>query len=148
MHKFHQSYKLKDIYPFLVFISLYIVFLCFYCNPFYGKAAEQEASAEEQLNENIYALLEELDLTALQEYVNTLENFKSESVAKRLIAYVKGDSFDYENFAKEFTSVLFQDVGEIIPSFACIAAIALLSGLISSLRSGSQGSYFSLRQRP
>ena len=139
MHKFHQSYKLKDIYPFLIFISLCIVFLCFYCNPFYGKAAAQEASAEEQLNENIYALLEELDLTALQEYVNTLENFKSESVAKRLIAYVKGDSFDYENFAKEFTSVLFQDVGEIIPSFACIAAIALLSGLISSLRSGLTG---------
>ena len=103
------------------------------------KATAEKGSADEQLNENIYKLLEELDLQALQEYVNSLENFDDESVAERLILYIKGDSFDYENFGRELGAVLFQDVTMVLPSFACIAAIALLSGLISSLRSGSAG---------
>lgn len=139
MNKLRQSHKFRLVCFCLIFISLYIVFFCFGNHLFWEKATAEKGSADEQLNENIYKLLEELDLQALQEYVNSLENFDDESVAERLISYIKGDSFDYEDFGRELGAVLFQDVTMVLPSFACIAAIALLSGLISSLRSGSAG---------
>ena len=139
MKPFRKTENLARVIFLLVFISLFIVVFAPNYTMFYGKTLAEEVNAEEELNKNVYELIQKLDLQALQEYVNGLENFEGKNVGERLIAYIKGDAFNYENFAREFLSVLFQDVSEILPAFACIAAIALMSGLISSLRGEGAG---------
>ncbi|MBQ8429176.1 MAG: stage III sporulation protein AE [Clostridia bacterium] len=89
-----------------------------------------------QLEEAIREQIENLDLEKLQAYVDSLSGEVGESVGNRLIEYIKGADFDYGTFGKEFLLVLFSKVAELIPAFACIMAIALLSGLLTSLKSG------------
>ena len=100
-------------------------------------SAEDKADAEEKLNENIQDLIDNLDLEALQAYVDSLDEFDDGSVGERLLAYIKGETFDYDGFWERLSGVLLQDVWNVLPAFACIAAVTLLSGLISTLRSGS-----------
>lgn len=102
-------------------------------------AEEIEQNAQEELNKSIQELLDGLDLSQLQEYVDSLDNFTDESVAKRLTAYIAGEEFDYKNFGDDILRVLFEKVRQVLPAFTCITAIALLSGLISTLRSGNLG---------
>lgn len=96
-----------------------------------------QAQAEEKLNESIYEQLDELDLEALQNYIDSLGNFSDESVGERLMAYIKGEKFDYSQFGIELLRILTENVRKILPAFACIAAVTLLSGLISTFRSGT-----------
>ncbi len=121
-----------------VFISLCIFILPLTTISYQTHAAsETDKKAEEKLNENVEELVGNLDLQALQEYVDSIGAFNDESVGERLIALIKGEAFDYQSFGDRITTVLFKNVRELLPSFACIAAVALLSGIISSLRSGS-----------
>lgn len=121
----------------VIFISLFIVFSFFF--PSISALAQGEDEAENQLNESINELINELDLEALEDYLKTLEGFSESSVTERLIEYIQGEEFDYAGFGERILDVLFQNVAKILPAFACIAAIALLSGIISALRSGSMG---------
>lgn len=98
-----------------------------------------DLSGENELNENIQDQIEHLDLQALQEYLDSLGKFNDQSVGERLLEYIQGNEFDYSQFWSEIATVLFKKVTEILPSFACISAITLLSGLVSSLKSGSTG---------
>ena len=139
MKNFHKTGERRRVVFGFIFISLCFLFFAFSSEFFYKKAAAEDADAQEKLNENIYQLLDELDLQALQDYVNGLKYFNDTSVTERLISYIKGDAFDYENFGKQLVLVLFQDVTELFSPFACIAAIALTSGLLSSLRGGTAG---------
>ncbi len=93
-----------------------------------------KAETEEELNQTIIEQLEQLDLQALQKYVDSLGNFTNESVVERLLAYIGGNELDYAKMAEQFGTVLFAKVMEIFPVFACITAIALLSGLLSTMR--------------
>ncbi len=102
-----------------------------------GVNAVAESEGEEKLNENIVEQLGQLDLQALQEYLDSLGNFTNESVAERLLAYIRGEELDYQSFAEQMGTVLFAKVIEITPAFSCIAAITLLSGLLSTMKSGS-----------
>lgn len=99
-----------------------------------------QSNYEEKLNESIYELLDKLDVSALQAYIDTLDFSTVGNVSQRLIEWIKGTPFDYENFGKQILDVLLKNIREIIPPFACIAAIALLSGLIASLRGGTMAS--------
>lgn len=134
---FQKSQKIKGF----IFISLFIIFLSFFFSGI-GKATRVSAddlSGENELNENIQDQIEHLDLQALQEYLDSLGKFNDQSVGERLLEYIQGNEFDYSQFWSEIATVLFKKVTEILPSFACISAITLLSGLVSSLKSGSTG---------
>ena len=121
----------------LFFISLCTVFFSVLPTDYAVAEDSDDGQAEEKLNESVRELLGELDLQALQEYVDSLDDWEGTNVTDRLIAYIKGEEFDYGGFGKELTDVLFKKVKEILPAFACIAAVTLLSGIISSLRSGT-----------
>lgn len=99
-----------------------------------GNAVTAEAPNEE-LNQIIIDQLGELDLQALQEYVDGLDDFSDSTVAERLLAYIKGEPFDYENFFCEMSEVLFSNVKKLLPAFASIAAVTLLCGIVTSLKS-------------
>ena len=100
---------------------------------------ETKETAEELLDENVREQLEKLDLSALEEYLETLDGFQDTDVKDRLLAYIQGAEIDYENFAKDLLKIFLSDVGELIPAFACIAAISLISGLISMMKSNATG---------
>lgn len=133
--KTHPKRRRRRFFALLIFINLCIAFF-FPTTLIFTAADDAETQAEEKLNESIYQLIDELDLAALEEYVNSLDDFSDTSVAERLIAYIQGEEFDYANFGQKILRVLFENVVKILPAFACIAAITLLSGVISSLRGG------------
>ncbi len=95
------------------------------------------SSADEQIEESVEEQLSRLDLKALEEYLQSLDGYSDESLTERLIGYVKGADFDYTGFGNRLSTLFFAKVREILPAFACIAAVTLLSGLISTLKSSS-----------
>ena len=121
-----------------VFINLCIIFIglfgirntCFAC-------AETQDDAKEVLNKTIEEQIAVLDLRGLQEYVDSLGNFSNKSVAERLIEYIKSGAIDYEGIWRQVKTVLFSKIIELLPAFACVGAITLLSGLLSTLNSSS-----------
>lgn len=121
-----------------IFISLCIFFLP-RTIPKKQACAQEKTTAEETLHDQAEKLLEELDLEGLQKYIQSLDGWAGENVTERLLAYIKGENFDYNAFGMQIREILFRNVREILPSFACIAAIALLSGVISGLKSGTAG---------
>ena len=127
----------KYIVIMLFFISLFVLYITY--QPvvkvvFAEKISEE--TGEEKLNQIILEQLEQLDLEQLQKYVDSLGNFSDENVAERLISYIGGESIDYESMGKQILTVLFSKLWELLPFFSCIAAITLLSGLLSAMKSG------------
>lgn len=90
---------------------------------------------QEKLGESVIGQLNELDLKALEDYVRELEGNESLNLKERLLEYVNGGGFGLENFFQELLELLFSSVKQMIPSFACIAAIGLLCGILNSLQS-------------
>lgn len=97
----------------------------------------EENTAEEKLNETILDQVDKLELDELEKYLQSLGNFTDKRIEERLLDYIRGEEFDYTNFWNGIFQVLFQKVQEILPSFSCIAAVTLLLGILSSLKSGS-----------
>ncbi len=128
----------------LFFISLCILLFLLLlprCQPCFGATAEGKESTtyDDALNENIANQIEKLDLKALEEYIQSLDGFTNESIAERLTAYIRGGDFDFANFGQELKGIFFEKVLQIMPAFACITAVTLLSGLLSTLKSSSGG---------
>ncbi len=126
----------------IFFISLCIVFAWIFCFPLgltVAARAEEKKSTEEQLDKNIQEQLNELDLKALEEYLSTLDGFSDQTLTERLLDYVKGTKFDYQSFGTRLSTLFFAKVRELLPAFACITAVTLLSGLLSTLKSSSGG---------
>ncbi len=140
----HFSKKLKKA-RMPIFISLFIS--CFFlfsgtsipCVRATASESANDIETQEELNDVIKEQLDHLDLEGLQEYLDGLDGDERASVADRLLAYIQGAKFDYQSFWGELGEVLFARVFDIIPAFACIIAITLLSGLLSMLKSGSTG---------
>ena len=122
-----------------IFLCALLVFLFVLPTTLTVQASDIEQEATEELDKNVEELLSELDLRKLQEYVNSLDFFRGESVADRLMDYIKGGGFDYKNMMQALSDVLFKNVKELFPAFVTIAAIALLSGLLTMLKSGTIG---------
>lgn len=138
------SVKLKNRKRFIYAIFLIHLFMAVFLLLLPQNAARARAedgefpvSAQEQLNQSISDLLNELDLQALQEYVNSLSSISEDNVKERLLEYIRGAKFDYENFGTQILDLLFKNIADILPAFACIAAIALLSGAINTLQAGT-----------
>ncbi len=121
----------------LFFINLFIVIYA--NNAPKVVALAEENTAEENLDESLKEQLNKLDLKELEEYIRSLNSFSEQSVAERLFSYVKGGEFDYGSLWKSFGDVLFSKATELLPAFACITAVTLLSGLLSTLKSGAVG---------
>ena len=121
----------------LFFIHLCVVIFSPINNVVFANA--QENQAENKLNQTVLDQIGALDLKALEKYLQSLDKFKDTTIAERLMAYIKGEGFAYQDFQKDITKILFEKVGELLPFFACIAAIAILSGIMSTLKSGTAG---------
>jgi stage III sporulation protein AE len=124
----------------LIYINLCILFFLFFgVGCMRVIAANAQEIEQDALNETIEEQMKVLDFEALQEYIDSLGSFSGKSVPERLIEYIKCDSTDYGGIGRQISTVLFAKLTELLPSFACIAAITLLSGLISTMKSGATG---------
>ena len=131
-----KNKKLCCVLLFLFFINLCTAFFCDFVAVIPVHAAENP-TGEQLLEDAVEEQLNKLDLKALEEYLKTLDGDLGGSVIERVLAYVKGAEFDYSGFGKQMVQVLLEKVSKILPSFVCIAAVALLSGLISAIKSSS-----------
>ena len=125
--------KIKKI--IFALFGLLVMFILLSPVTFESAAAQEKEGAQDALNESVMQQISALDLQALQEYLDSLDGYEGGNVGDRLLQYIGGESFDYGNFFAEIANVLFAKVKSLFPSFACIAAITLLCGIISSLNS-------------
>ena len=106
---------------------------------FFSTAASDAAESEqarEELMENIEELVGELDLTELQEYLDALEDFSSWDVADKIVELIDGGTLDYENVFSALFSLLTQSLSDMLPAFALICAVALLCGILNTVKTG------------
>ncbi len=96
---------------------------------------QADDTATSQLNESVLEQLDQLDLEELEAYVKSLGGFEGQSLKEILKEYVLGGGFDSQSFLQEICRMVFSNVKKLLPSFACIAAIGLLCGLLNSLQS-------------
>lgn len=95
----------------------------------------------DELYENISSILDNLDLSALDEYLaahgdSLLMNFGDN--AGEIINYlVSGNlGINYSGYAGELLSVLFSDVVSLLPSFAQIVALSIVCAIVKGAEDG------------
>ncbi len=135
----------------LLFQFLFILFFISLCTILFAEfsvrksptppariSATRRGSAD-GVDDSVKDQLSNLDFQELQDYLNSLEGFENTSVVERLFKHIKGAKFDYTDFGKKIGEVLFAKIADVLPAFACITAVTLLSGLLSTLKSSTAG---------
>ena len=147
MNGYFKEHKKRKIYIFFITLCSFIFVVAILKNVYFSintlcvqaEEVSSEITTEKELNDMIQDQMGKLDLKALEEYINSLGDLSDKSVGERLLDYIKGKEFDYSGFGKQIVDVLFENVKKILPAFTCITAVTLLSGLISTLKSGANG---------
>ena len=106
-----------------------------------GSAAAQEeakdaAEAQAVLDATLDDLLSALDTEELQRYLDSLTEFRG-SVKEKLRALVSGDlKLDYGNLFEAALAFVWEEGQTMLPAFAVILAVALLLGILNSVKNG------------
>lgn len=100
--------------------------------------------AEVELNDNINEILDGLDLSALDEYLNNYKDsflFNFGDSAREIVEYLlRGNlQVDYSSYTGEILAVLFQNVLSLIPAFSQIVALSILCAIVKSAEGGIMG---------
>lgn len=100
-------------------------------------AGEEESAAMEELQNNIQDLLDSLDTSELQAYLDTLSDWKGVDVKEKLMSVITGDyRLDYSSLAGSVFALVWDECRFMIPAFAVILAVSLLCGILNSAKSG------------
>ncbi len=102
-----------------------------------GIAAFADDTGLEDINQNISDLLKDLDLSELQKYLDENTDsylLKLGSTAGEIVEYLIHGNLgtDYGGYLSELFSIIFKNIIALIPAFAEITAVALLSAIVSS----------------
>ncbi|MDE6274079.1 MAG: stage III sporulation protein AE, partial [Clostridiales bacterium] len=99
--------------------------------------AEESQDAREELEGNIDALLNALDLKELQDYLDTLSEFGGISVKDKLKSVITGDfALDYSSLGQSVLALVWDEASVLLPAFAVILAVSLLCGILNSAKNG------------
>ena len=116
---------------------LLIVILVAFCGITAAAENEEEKDGKDEIYDNITTLLEGLDLSELQKYLDEngdsyLLNFGS--TAKDIVEYlIEGNlTADYNGYLNELFSIIFKNVIALIPAFAAVTALGLLSAVMTA----------------
>lgn len=102
-----------------------------------GAASSEEEAAMQELNENIHELLDSLDTEELQNYLDSLSQFRGASVKDRIAGLITGDfSLDYGSLGEAVLAIVWEEGQVMLPAFAVILAVALLCGILNSAKNG------------
>ncbi len=102
------------------------------------------ADEGKELSDSIQSILDSLDLSEIQAYLDKYGNdflFSFGDTAKDIAEYLlRGNlSLDYQSYISELLSVLFKGVISLLPAFAQIVAVSI----ICSVAAGAEGSILS-----
>lgn len=91
----------------------------------------------EELSENIANLLNDLDLSELQQYLDQNGDsylFNFGDTAREIVEYLINGNLgsEYGGFLNELFSIIFKDVINLVPAFATVTAVALLSAVVTA----------------
>lgn len=118
---------MKKIYLILIFSTIFLMF---------SFTNEVNTVKANELSDSIYDQLENIDLTELEYYFNTIENSGEYNFYDYINQMLNGKySFDFTSLSTYICSILFNNVSSILPIFISIIAIGMFSGLMKSLRS-------------
>ncbi len=97
-----------------------------------------------ELNENIASILDSLDLTEIQKYLDEYGNdyiFSFGDTAREIVEYLLNGNLgvNYTDYISELLSVLFSKVTSMIPAFAQVVAISILCAVASDSEGGIIG---------
>lgn len=134
-YRFARKSRVKILIFFALSVIIGAVFFIFGGGTAAADGGNEDGRAE--LNENISSLLEDLDLSELQKYLDENDDsilHKYGDTAKSIVEYLIGGdlSTDYGGYLNEIFSVIFKDVINLLPAFAAVAGIALLSAIVSA----------------
>lgn len=121
----------------LIFLLVIVLFL-FSGVPVraYAASAEEDAAMEE-LEEKIEELLSSLDTEELQKYLDSLSDFEGTSVKEKILSMITGDfALDYSSFSEAIVSLIMEEWQTFLAAFAVILAVALLCGVLNSVKNG------------
>lgn len=121
-----------------IFSMIIVCFILFCSVPFIVAFAEipdsESGTANEELNENIEELLSELDLSGLQEYLDSLKGLSGWNAKDKIKELLSGGALNYPNVFSALFSVFTDSVADMLPSFAAICAICLLCGILNGIK--------------
>ena len=109
-----------------------------------GSMVANAAEGEDEINQSISDLLSELDLSELQQYLDKHKDsylFNFGNTAGEIIEYLVHGNLgtDYGGYISELFTIIFRNVISLIPAFAEITAISLLSAIVSSAEGNLMG---------
>ncbi len=121
----------------LIFLLVIVLFL-FSGGPVRAFAAcAEEDAAMEELEEKIEELLSSLDTEELQKYLDSLSDFEGTSVKEKILSMITGDfALDYSSFSEAIVSLIMEEWQTFLAAFAVILAVALLCGVLNSVKNG------------
>lgn len=102
---------------------------------------EDNVSGEEELWQNIGALLEELDMQELQNYLDSLSEeqkalFGEGDLKDKIYALISGDfGTDYSDVFSAVAASVFDGLDGLLSTFCVICAITILCGILSQFKS-------------
>ncbi len=100
-------------------------------------AQDEEETALEELQLTVEELLGSLDTAELESYLNSLTDFKDESIKDRLSQLITGDyTLDYASTGERVFQFVLSQLKTMLPAFAVILAVALLCGVLNSVKNG------------
>ena len=130
----------RRLFLFLLsLVILAVLFLPFTPNGRGWVKAEnsEEEAALEQLGLTIEELLNSLDTAELEAYLDSLSDFKDVSIKDKLLSLITGDyALDYSSLGESVLHFVWQEAETMLPAFAVIIAVALLCGVLNSLKNG------------
>lgn len=132
----------KNRRKFCFFAFLLSLLFCVFLLPqtVSAKGAEnddEEAAALEELQKNIEELLKSLDTKELQDYLDSLTEWRGTDVKEKLASLISGDyRLDYSSLAGSVFALVWDECKLILPAFAVVLAVALLCGILNSAKSG------------
>lgn len=132
----------KKLFVF-VFLGLALLVILLWGAPHKAYAVTEE-EAKEQVEEMIEELLQALDTEELQNYLDTLKDFRGVDVKEKLMSVITGDySLDYSSLFSSVISLVWDEAQVMLPAFAVILAVALLCGALNSVKNSFMDSTMS-----
>lgn len=122
-------------------VLLCILLVVLSCFSFPAVSAEETGDRSgEGLAGSIEEILSQLDVDALQAYLDTLTDEQREvfgdNIADKILSIVNGDfALDYADLLSAVFGLLFEGLTDLLPIFCSICAIAILCGLLTRLKS-------------
>jgi len=124
----------------IVIILLLLALISTFQIDFFASCDDSQ-DIETSLNDSVYEIVNDLDLTEMQELVDSLEdfNFFETNIKDKLTQILNGEYFT--NYASLFSSILsliFGDLREILPFVFTLLAIGILSNMLINLKSDNK----------